>query len=150
MKAHKQFDFMAFTQMDSLFNASWQGMLASQCRRQEGHLHQCKLGRWFPWRENSEHFQTKNGSWTQCKKDAGRRGPDLAIRIQTWKQFCAGKTFKNLELCRPGPATGIGKRRRNNWLSFWLLPQVRLLCDSCPKALNEMLGVYSKVLAFWR
>lgn len=29
MKAHKQFDFMAFPQMDSLFNTFWQSMLHS-------------------------------------------------------------------------------------------------------------------------
>lgn len=36
----------------------------------------------------------------------------------------------------------LGRARRNNWLSFWLLPQVRLLCDSCPEPLNHRLSAF--------
>lgn len=44
----------------------------------------------------------------------------------------------------------LGRARRNNWLSFWLLPQVWLLCDSCPKPLNHRLSAFSKVLCILR
>lgn len=138
------FFFMAFTQMDFAF---WCILARPATMYEVGRtLRSVQTGALVSI--SRKRFQTTTGSWTCCQKGIVRRDPDLAIRIQTWKQLCAGKTFKSPAICRPGPATGTGKGRRKNWLSFWLLPQVRWLCDSCPKPLNEMLGVYSEVPAF--
>lgn len=97
----------------SYFKACWQGMLRN-VRRQEEHWDKCKPGTWLPLAGNAEPFQTKKGSWTQCKKDSVRISSDLARRIQTWKRFLLERRVKIPRSSGQSLPFGIGKERIKN------------------------------------